>query len=121
LITTPPRRGDLFFAELEVIGRKLVLIVSWDEINERMRQPIVCLVSAKWRSRSLATYVELDPPEGGVNRSSFILCHALLTIPEWRLETEPLGSLGSATMYRVEQALACALDLPEEVAPTNPA
>ena len=106
-----PERGETYFAELGEIGRKLVLVVSWDELNRRLREPIICLVTAKERERRLPTYVPLDPPEGGVWLPSFILCHALLTTEEWRLDEGPLGRVSTSTMAQVDEALGFALDL----------
>jgi mRNA-degrading endonuclease toxin of MazEF toxin-antitoxin module len=65
------RRGFIYSAELEGLDeRKLVLIVSWDAINEGMRQPICALVTSNDRERALPTYVELDVGEGGVTKPS---------------------------------------------------
>jgi mRNA-degrading endonuclease toxin of MazEF toxin-antitoxin module len=105
-------RGELYFANLPM-GRKLVLVASWNEINERLGQPIIALVTANDRERSLETYVRIDPPEAGVWRPSFILCHALLTVEEWRLESEPLGALSRDSLSLVDAALAAAFDLPK--------
>jgi mRNA-degrading endonuclease toxin of MazEF toxin-antitoxin module len=104
-------RGDLHYADLGRIGRKIVLVVSWDEVNVRLRQPVVCLVTSKDRERSLDTYVAFDPPEGGVKEPSFVLGHALLTVEDWRLETRPLGTLSTETMAKVKRALARTLML----------
>jgi mRNA interferase MazF len=110
VISEPPRRGELYFAELEDIGRKLVLIVSADRVNNALA-PVVCFVTSTQRERSLPTFVTIDPPEGGVWLTSVILCHALVTLDPWRLDAEPLGEVSSDTLTRVDDALARALDL----------
>lgn len=104
-------RGDLHYADLSQIGRKLVLVLSDSELNRTLRQPVICLVTSQDRERSLPTYVVVDPPEGGVTRTSYILCHALLTVEDWRLDTKPIGTLTSQTLERVEAALRRALSL----------
>ncbi len=105
-----PRRGQLYFAELEEIGRKLVLVVSADDVNDTLA-PVVCLVTATERERLLPTFVTLDPPEGGVWKASAILCHNLVTLDLWRLAAEPIGCVSSQTMDKVDQALAVALGM----------
>jgi mRNA-degrading endonuclease toxin of MazEF toxin-antitoxin module len=108
---TTPKRGETYFADIGELGRKLVLVVSADEINIRLRRPIVCLVTAKERERRLDTYVALDPPEGGIWKPSFILCHAILTTEEWRLDEGPLGELSTTKLQQVDAALGVALGL----------
>jgi mRNA-degrading endonuclease toxin of MazEF toxin-antitoxin module len=110
VISDRPRRGQLYFAELEEIGRKLVLVVSANDVNNVLA-PVVCLVTATNRERALPTFVTLYPPEGGVWKSSAILCHALVTLDLWRLAADPIGVVSSQTMDQVDQALARALGL----------
>lgn len=105
----PPRRGELYFADLEDIGQKLVLVVSRDEVNERLN-PVVCLVTSTDRERTVPSFVTIDPPEGGVWKPSAILCHALLTIERWRLAPECLGSVSARTLAAVSERLAWVLD-----------
>lgn len=110
MTSNAPRRGQLFFVDLEDIGRKLVLIVSDDEVNDLLN-PVVCFVTATDRERTLPTYVKIDPPEGGVWKPSTILCHAIFTTEAWRLASEPIGAVSTSTMQRVDKALANALSL----------
>jgi mRNA-degrading endonuclease toxin of MazEF toxin-antitoxin module len=106
-----PKRGQLYFADLEDIGRKLVLVVSSDEVNAILTQPVVCFATATDRERALHTYVVIDPPEGGVWRRTTILCHALVTVEQWRLAEEPIGSVSTTTMARVDEKLMNVLGL----------
>ena len=123
MTSEPPRRGELYFAELEEIGRKLVLVVSSDRVNELLT-PLVCLVTATQRERSLATFVPLDPPEGGVWRPSAILCHNVVTLEAWRFATAPIGAVSEATMQLVNAALQRVFDLgsvePTDDVPADP-
>lgn len=111
-----PRRGQVFFAELEEIGRKLVLVVSSDEVNDAMA-PVVCLLTSTDRERALPTYVTIDPPEAGVWRPTAILCHNLLTLEPWRLAAEPIGAVSLTTLGDVDEALRCALGLQTDQQP----
>lgn len=107
-----PRRGELYFADLEDIGRKLVLVVSGKDVN-RALSPVVCLLTSTERERTIPTFVTVDPPEGGVWKPSAILCHALVTLDAWRLAAEPIGAVSSQTMRRVDDAIAHTLGLGE--------
>ena len=111
MISETPRQGELYFAELEDIGRKLVLVLSNEQVNELLH-PVVCLVTSTERERALQTFVLIDPPEGGVWKPSAILCHALLTIERWRLADEPIGQVSTATMGKVRVALSAVFDQP---------
>lgn len=109
-MTSEPRRGELYLAELDEIGQKLVLVVSADEVSRKLA-PVVCLVTSTERERSLPTYVLIDPPEGGVWKPSAILCHNVVTLEAWRFAPEPLGSVSSDTLEAVGAALDRVLDL----------
>ena len=111
MTSEPPKRGAVYFADLEEIGRKLVLIVSDDDVNQHLH-PVVCLLTSTNRERSLQTYVTMEPSEAGVWKRTAILCHALLTIERWRLAEEPLGVVSAETQRKVDGALATALGLP---------
>ena len=117
MISEPPKRGELYFADLEDIGQKLVLVVSPDDVNELLN-PVVCLVTSTERERSLETYVQIDPPEGGVWKPSTILCHAILTLERWRLAPEALGSVSATTQESVDECLCSALGI-DRHAPTQ--
>jgi mRNA-degrading endonuclease toxin of MazEF toxin-antitoxin module len=105
-----PRRGEVFWASLPA-GRKLVVVVSRDPVNELM-QPVVARVTAVDRHRALPTHVSLERGEGGVERPSWILCHELYTLDAELLAAPPIGVLPAGRMIEVERALAYAFDLP---------
>ena len=106
----PPSRGDVYYVNLQGVGMKLGAVVSWDSINRGMRQPIIARITRRERERSLPTYVELQPGEGGVRETSYVLCHELLTLREDDF-TERLGILPLGRLLQVEAALKRALDL----------
>jgi mRNA interferase MazF len=105
-----PLRGELYWAEIPDLGRKLFLVVSWNAINRGLRQPIVARVTATERERALPTHVELNPGEGGVLERSWILCHELVTLRESSF-VERLGELPLGRVLEVDTALKRALDL----------
>lgn len=114
-----PRQGELYFAELEDIGRKLVLVLSNDAVN-KVLHPIVCLVTSTDRERALPTFVLIEPPEGGVWKPSAILCHAILTIERWRLADLPIGQLSTGTVEKVRAALNVVFEARDEADHAEP-
>jgi mRNA-degrading endonuclease toxin of MazEF toxin-antitoxin module len=108
------RRGFVYYARLEgVADPKTVLVVSWNAINDGLRQPVCAVVSSTDRERTLPTHVELTPGEGGVRERCWVLCHSLYTLTEAALDSRPLGdALPPWRMGEVERALARALDFP---------
>jgi mRNA-degrading endonuclease toxin of MazEF toxin-antitoxin module len=105
------QRGEIYYAELDEIGRRPVLVVSWDAINGGLRRPICALITSTVRDRSLPTYVPIDPQESGLRDSSYVLCHALVVLLESQLDPAPVGVLPPWRMQDVGQALRLALDL----------
>jgi mRNA interferase MazF len=105
------RRGGVYYAELDGIGRKPVLVVSWNAINDGLRQPICVLITRNPRDRTLPTYVPIEPEESGLSDPSYALCHGLITLREDDLDPAPIGHLPPWKMAEVERALRQALDL----------
>lgn len=110
------RRGGIYFANLgERIGRKRVLVVSYEGINRGLRQPVCALITSRDRERSLATYVVIEPTDTntgkGVRETSYVLCHYLLTLSEEAIDDEPEGVLSAFKMIEVRDSLRVALDL----------
>jgi len=111
----------LYFAELDEIGQKLVLGVSWDRVNELLT-PLVCLVTATERERSLPTFVPLNRRRAvcGDRARSFVITWS--RSEAWRFADEPIGTVSAATLARVSQALQRVFDLgPDEPAEDAPA
>lgn len=105
-----PARGGVYRVSLPDIGQKLALVVSWDAINRGLRRPIIARITSIARQRSLPTHVELQPGEGGVQTTSYVLCHDLLTLRE-EYFGEQIGFLPVKRLLEVEAALQRALDL----------
>ena len=104
------RRGEIYSAHLD-IGDHYVLVVSWDSINEGLRQPICALITSKDQYRALPTYVAVDPLESGLSTTSYVLCHALFVLTEDQLDPAPKGRLPIRRMAEVDDALKIALGL----------
>lgn len=102
-------RGCIYFAELPNVGRKPVLVVSWNAVNAAL-EPVVARVTSRWRVRTLPTAVELEAGEANLREASWILCHDLAALPAVVLDA-PYGRLSFERMRQVNDALKRALDL----------
>ena len=109
-----PSRGEIWLAGLgpvrghEQAGTRPVLIVSSDGLNHGL-SGLVIVISLTTRSRPLASYVEILPPEGGLSRPSWVQCEQVRSISKERLRRR-LGTISPATMSEVETALQLLLD-----------
>jgi mRNA interferase MazF len=104
-------RGTLYFADLDGLGDKRVLVVSWDAINQGMRSPIVCLVTSTDRRRALPTDVHIPAGVAGMEEDSWVLCHEIWTLDDEDFRRE-IAELPARLLIEVEAALRRALDLP---------
>lgn len=111
----PPARGEVWLAELsptrghEQSGRRPVLVVSEDLFNRGPAGLVIVLpLTSKWRG--VPSHVPLDPPEGGVEHRSAVLCEAVRSVSAERL-TVRWGVVERRTMAAVEDRLRILLRL----------
>jgi mRNA-degrading endonuclease toxin of MazEF toxin-antitoxin module len=110
------RRGYIYDGFLRDVpdDPKPVLVVSADAVNRAM-QAIVAQVTTTERTRTLPTYVVLEPGEGGVAQRSWVLCQELATLDDEDLAEHPRGPMiPHHKLIQVERALMSALDIPYE-------
>lgn len=62
------------------------------------------------KAKGIPFHVEVDPPEGGVDRLSFIKCEDVRSIAKERL-VECFGRVGETTLAEVEDRLRILLGL----------
>jgi mRNA interferase MazF len=111
-----PSRGEIWTADLnptrghEQAGARPVLIVSTNAFNHGPSTLIFVLPLTR-TDRGNPFHIPIDPPEGGVQARSFILCDALRSISWERLGPRPLGVVSRAAMREVEDRLRILLDL----------
>jgi mRNA interferase MazF len=97
------RRGDIFGGKLDPVvgheqaGRRPVLVVSINPMNGSAAE-LVIAVPLTTRNRGNELHVRLDPPEGGLDRVSYVLPEMIRV-----LSTNRLGRrLGRASPGTVE-------------------
>ena len=104
-----PARGEVWYADLEPVrgheqgGRRPVLVISSNAYNRGPAQLLLVLPITS-KQRGVLWHVSLDPPEGGLNSGSDILCDAIRSISRTRLGRQ-VGSVSDATMSLVEDRL----------------
>jgi mRNA-degrading endonuclease toxin of MazEF toxin-antitoxin module len=99
------RRGELWLAE---VGRKKrpVLLLTRSEVIDARR--LVSVAEITTSIRGLATEVDIDHLEVGLDRPSVINCDGLHTVTQVSL-TGPVGRVGDDVMRKVCSAVSYAL------------
>ena len=112
-----PKRGEVHLVSFDpALGAEIqktrpAVILQNDIGNLHSPVTIVAAVTSNVFRRG-PTSVLVNAPEGGLNVDSVVLLNQIRTIDRRRL-TKRLGVLRSATMKRVDQALAISLALIE--------
>jgi mRNA interferase MazF len=110
-------RGEVWFIDLmdppkghETGGRNgPALVVSVDKFNHGPAG-LVIVIPLSTVPKGIPTHVEINPPEGGLDRRSFIKCEEVKSISVVRL-LRRFGSVKPATIEKVEGNLKILLDL----------
>ncbi len=103
-------RACLHWAEMD--ERRPVLILSPESRNDHASDLIVVPCSSVLRGGPW--HVRLSKGEGGLERSSVLLCEQITTLVKRRLDPEPLGGpLAAHRMAEVERAILLAIGMVE--------
>ncbi len=98
-----PARGDVWLADLDpVVGRgqataRPVLVLSPSRFN---RGSMVVAAPLTRTDRGTPIRVRVEPPEGGLRTTSFVMCEQLRALSRRRL-LAPWGAVEPATMRAV--------------------
>jgi mRNA interferase MazF len=110
-----PSRGDVWRVDLDPVrgheqaGRRPCVIISVDLFNESPAG-LVILLPITTKGKRIPWQVPLDPPDGGLQRLSFIKCDDVRSESTERL-VKRLGSLSPKTMAAVEDRLRILMGL----------
>jgi len=80
-----PLRGEVWLADLgatrghEQGGRRPVLVLSVDIFNAGLAELVIVLPLTS-TIRKIQAHIPINPPEGGLRRSSAILCDAIRSV-----------------------------------------
>lgn len=111
-----PSRGEIWVADLdptrghEQAGRRPVLVVSTNLFNYGPAG-LIFVVPITRTERGIPFHIRFDPPEGGIQATSFILCDALRSISRDRLIGRPWGKVTPNTLLAVEEVLRLLMEL----------
>ena len=99
----PPGKGK------EIHGERPALVVSVDTINNCPADLVIILpITTTWRS--IPSHIELNPPDGGLNKVSFVKCDQIRTVSKNRFKRK-LGNISDTTMQKIEEVLRTILSL----------
>lgn len=108
-------RGEVWLVDLnptrghEQAGTRPALVVSADEFNHGPAG-LVIVAPMTTRERGIPLHVSVDPPEGGLDRRSFIKCEDVRSVSEQRL-VRRFGVVSPETLALVADRLRIVLDL----------
>lgn len=102
-----PRRGDVWWCELEQVGRRPVVVLSRDAAIPRLRRAMIapCTTTV----RGLASEVVLEPRDDPTPRRSAVNLDSIESVAIATL-VERLGRLSDDRMREVCTALEVAVD-----------
>src|SRR5215470_2125522 len=110
-----PLRAEVWSADLdptrgrEQAGKRPVLVVSTDGFNHSPADLAVILPITS-KGKGIPWHVPVRPPEGGLSKTSFIMCEAIRCVARERL-TRRLGEITGQTLTEVEKRLRMLLEL----------
>jgi mRNA interferase MazF len=111
-----PCRGDIWFIDLdptvghEQANKRPCLIVSTNQFNHGPKR-MVGMLPITTKSKLMSWLVKIEPPEGGVKQTSFIICDQLRMTSCERLIGTSLGSVSEATLRAVEDKIRILFEL----------
>ena len=109
-----PRRGEVWRVDFEPVrgheqGRSRPALVISNDILNQSPAAMVTVVPITTKERKLRSYLRLDPPDGGLPQTSFVICDQVRTISKERLGRR-YGVLSRAALAEVETRLKFLLD-----------
>ncbi len=110
-----PSRGEVWWVDLdptkgrEQAGRRPALVVSVDVFNHGPAG-LVIVIPITTRDKNIRTHVRVEPPSGGLDRTSFIKTEDIRSISKERL-LNLSGTVDSKTMAEVGRLVSILLDL----------
>lgn len=109
-------RGEVWGANLspteghEQAGTRPVLVVSDDRLNHGPADLAVVLPITT-KKKNVPLHVEVSPPEGGLEVTSYVMCDQVRTISISKRLIERWGRVSPRTLARAEDGLRIVLGL----------
>ena len=115
MIPPAPARGQVWLIDLdptrghEQAGTRPALVISVDPFNQTALG-LAIVVPITSRAKEFPLHVRLDPPEGGLQHTSYAKCEDVRSVSRERL-SKPLGRVTPAVLRQVEDRLRLVLGL----------
>jgi mRNA interferase MazF len=113
-----PQRGEVWLVDLNPVRgheqgwQRPALILSNDQFNNGPAGLVVVVPLTTTERPKMPLRVRIDPPEGGLRKTSFALCEAVRSISTNRLLGEAaLGTISSRSLASVVYRVRALLDL----------
>lgn len=100
------RQGELYLADLLDAGRRPVLVVSQDALNQGRYAVVVAFTTRRLEERRrLPTCVAFRAGEFGLSADCVAQAETIASIPAEALDAEPIGRLDDGAMRAVVRAI----------------
>ena len=103
MVDLDPVRGH------EQAGRRPALVISVDALNQSAAELAIVLPITS-RRKNVRSHVPVEPPEAGLDRTSYVKCEDVRSVSTTRLDRR-LGVVGSETLESVEDRLRLLMSL----------
>ena len=110
-----PARGEVWLVDLDPVrgheqaGRRPALVVSVDALNQSAAELAIVLPMTS-RRKNVRSHVPVEPPEAGLDRTSYVKCEDVRSVSTTRLDRR-LGVAGPETLKSVEDRLRLLMGL----------
>jgi mRNA interferase MazF len=113
-----PARGDVWLIDLKEPPRgreeggknRPALILSADRFNQGPAELVIAIPMSA-QAKGIASHIEINPPDGGVQRRCFVKCETIRSMTKDRL-IHRIGQVNERTLERVEDMVKILLSLP---------
>ena len=111
----PPQRGEVWRVDFEPVrgheqGRTRPAIIISNDVLNGSAAGLVTVVPITTKSRPIRSFLRINPPEGGLPQTSYIICDQVRTISKDRLGKR-FGAVSPVVLAEVERRLKFMLDL----------
>jgi mRNA interferase MazF len=109
-------QGEIWMANLSpVVGHEQAntrpcLVISDNRFN-RSPAGLVVIVPLTSQKKNVSWHLEIMPPEGGLLRTSYIICEQIRTISIERITPQYLGNVDATTLEAVKRQIKILLTI----------
>ncbi len=111
-----PRRGEIWFVDLdptrghEQARKRPCLVISTNQFNQSHRA-MAGILPLTTKEKSIPWFVKIEPPEGGLKQTSFVICDQLRMVSHDRFIGRAIGTINNATLLAIEYRLKILFEL----------